>query len=321
MRQISVTATLESAVIAFIDDDVLTHAAALAFYTALSFAPLIVLSLWLASSVSSSAQEAIITQIGALAGSDAKMAAAAVIENAHRRPTAGSIAGISGIVILIASATAVFAQLQSSLNAIWGIPGKPTSELQAWLRRRILSAGVLGATFFVLAISLVVSAVLGAVFDRTGYLWDLINQVVSLAVFTILFAALFRYLPDLRLGWRDTFAGAFATAALFGLGKLLIGLYFARSDIGGAYGSAGSVVVFLVWIYYSSAIFLFGAELTKAQFEKLKGAPEFDAPVSELIDTEQLRFDVAAQGLLDAAATGVGRCQGVDDVDGASEQD
>lgn len=265
MKQHSLIATLRGAVNAFIDDNILTLAAALAFYTALSFAPLLVLSLWLASSGGPAAQQAIVNQIGILAGVQASVAAAAVLHSAHDQPTLGSIAGMVGIAVLIIGASSVFAQLQFSLNTIWKISRTPSGELRTWLRRRVISAGLLGATLFVLAVSLVVSALLGALLARSGYVWDLINQIASLVVLTILFAALFRYLPDVRLRWRDTFSGAFTTAVLFVVGKLLIGQYLARADVGGAYGSAGSLVVFLVWVYYSSAIFLFGAELVKVQ--------------------------------------------------------
>jgi membrane protein len=264
IRATALMPTLKRAVVGFVDDDVLTLAAALAFYTTLSFAPMLVLGLWLVSSAGPDARVAILSEIGALAGGDAQAAAAVVIHNAHARPAIGSIAGIAGIVVLLIGASSVFAQLQYSLNIIWRVQALETASWWTWARRRVVSAGLLGATLFVLAASLVISSVLGFALPRSGYLWDLANQIVSLAVITALFAALFRYLPDIRLRWSEAGTGAFATAALFGVGKLLIGQYLVHSDVGGPYGSVGSVVLFLVWVYYSATIFLFGAELIKA---------------------------------------------------------
>ena len=262
----SLSQTLKHAFVGFIDDDVFTLAAALAFYTALSFAPLLVLSLWLTASQGPAIRDAIIEQIGTLGGAEAQSTAEAIIENAHSEPTLGSVAGIIGIVVLVLGASAVFAQLQASLNVIWKVDAPPSSGIVTWLRRRVVSIGLFGATLFELAVSLVISAVLAIFLSNTGYVWQIVNHVVSLGVLTLLFASLFRYLPDVRLQWRDTLAGGFVTSALFALGKLVIGVYLAGSNLGGAYGSAGSIIVFLAWVYYSSMIFLFGAELIKSQF-------------------------------------------------------
>jgi len=262
----SLLQTLKHAFVGFIDDDVFTLAAALAYYTALSFAPLLVLSLWLTASQGPAIRDAIIEQIGTLGGAEAQSTAEAIIENAHSEPNLGGIAGIIGLVVLLLGATAVFAQLQASLNVIWKVDAPPSSGVVTWLRRRVVSIGLFGATLFVLAVSLVVSAVLAMFLSNTGYVWQIVNQVVSLGVLTLLFASLFRYLPDVRLQWRDTLTGGFVTSALFALGKLVISGYLARSNLGGAYGSAGSIIVFLAWVYYSSMIFLFGAELIKSQF-------------------------------------------------------
>jgi membrane protein len=262
----SVPQTLKHAFVAFIDDDVFTLAAALAYYTALSFAPLLVLSLWLTASQGPAVRDAIIEQIGTLGGAEAQSTAESIIENAHSEPALGSVAGIIGIAVLLLGATTVFAQLQASLNVIWKVDAPPTSGIATWLRRRVVSIGLFGATLFVLAVSLVVSALLAMFLSHTGYVWQIVNQIVSLGVLTILFASLFRYLPDVRLQWRDTLAGGFVASALFALGKLVISWYLARSNLGSAYGPAGSIIVFLAWVYYSSMIFLFGAELIKSQF-------------------------------------------------------
>jgi len=262
----SVLQTVKQAFAGFIDDDVFTLAAALAYCTALSFAPLLILSLWLTASQGPTVRDAIIRQIGTLGGAEAESTAEAIIENAHSEPALGGIAGVIGLAILLLGATAVFAQLQASLNIIWKVEAPQSSGIVTWLRRRVVSIGLFGATLFVLAASMVVSTVLALFLSNTGYLWQIVNQVISLGVLTLLFASLFRYLPDVRLQWRHTLSGGFVTSALFALGKLVISWYLARSHLGSAYGPAGSVIVFLAWVYYSSMIFLFGAELIKSQF-------------------------------------------------------
>ena len=251
----------------FVDDDVLTLAAALAFYTMLSFAPLVVLAIWAASGAGAGAENAVLDQVRAIAGGEARAAAEAVIESGKMRPELGSVAGIAGLAVLVVGATSVFAQLQSSLNLIFDVVAEPTNAIFAWLRRRVLSLGVIFAIGFVLIASLVISAVLGWLLPRGGLAIDAANQVASALVFAVLFAVLFRYLPDARIRWRAAFFGGVATAVLFALGKWAIGVYVARGDVGGAYGAAGSLVVLLVWVYYSAAIFFYGAELTAAALE------------------------------------------------------
>ena len=248
----------------FLSDDVLTLSGALTFSTLLSFAPLILLTLWASSTLGQGSQEAMLNQLQALVGDDGRKAAQAVIDSANNRPTLGSVAGLFGILISIIGATSVFAQLQTSLNAIWRVKAKSTNAVWEWLRHRILSVGLLAAIAFVMAVSLLISAGLGVMLSGTGLLWDVGNQIVTAAIFAMLFAGLFRYLPDVRLGWRRALGGGLATAVLFAIGKALIGLYLAHGSVGGAYGAAGSFVVLLVWVYYSSAIFFFGAELVKA---------------------------------------------------------
>ena len=267
----------------FLDDDVLTLSAALSFYTLLSFAPLMVLAVWATSLIGPGAEEAMLGQISALAGGDARMAAQAVIDSANKHPSLGSMAGIIGIVISIVGATTVFAQLQSSLNRIWGITSQPSNAILSWLRRRVLSVGVIAAIVFVLVVSLLASSALGLLLTRNGAWWDVINQVISTIVFAALFTLLFRYLPDARLPWRRAAWGGLVTAVLFGLGKWLIGFYLSRGDVGGAYGAAGSLVVLLVWVYYSSTIFFIGAESVQVW---LQGRGETIEPASSAAPAE-----------------------------------
>jgi membrane protein len=269
-RRLHITflSTARASVDAFLRDDVLTLAAALAFYTLLSFAPVMVLAVWLGAYAGAGFQDSLLNQIGALAGGQARDAAKAVIDSGKAHPSFGSVAGIAGILTLVVSATTAFAQLQSSLNVIFGITARPSNAIGSWLRRRVLSLGVLAAFGFVLIVSLLVSAGLGIALPRTGTVWDIANQISSALVFAFLFGALFRYLPDARIPWRHAFGGGFVTAVLFALGKWAIGFYLARGDVGGAYGAAGSLAVLLVWSYYSGAIFFYGAELTKAWLDQ-----------------------------------------------------
>jgi membrane protein len=211
------------------------------------------------------AEAALLDQVRAVVGEEARNAAEAVIRSGKMRPEVGSIAGIAGLAMLVVGATTVFAQLQSSLNLILGVAARPSNAVWGWLRRRVLSLGVIFAIGFVLIVSLVVSAVLGWLLARGGVAFDIANEIVSTLVFAMLFGLLFRYLPDARIGRRAAFFGGFVTAVLFMLGKWAIGAYLAHGDIGGAYGAAGSLAVLLVWVYYSAAIFFYGAELTAAR--------------------------------------------------------
>jgi len=246
----------------FIADEILTLAGALTFATLLSFAPLLILALRATAALGFQAQDAILDQLESLAGENGREAARTVLDSA--RNNSGVVADIVGVVFAIVGASTVFAQLQASLNDIWHVKTKSHGAVWGWMRHRILSMGMLPAIAFVAAASLLVSASLGQVLDKTGVLWEIVNQVVSLGVFAVLFAVLFRYLADARLAWRHAFGGGAVTSLLFVIGKSLIGLYLAHGSIGNAYGAAGSLVFLLVWVYYSSAIFFFGAELVKA---------------------------------------------------------
>lgn len=261
----------------FMDHDALSLAASVAFYTLLSFAPLLVLGVWLSSLAGYDARATVLNQIGSMAGADARTAAAAVYDSAQKHPSAGSITGIASIVVALVGATTIFAQLQSALNLIWGIRSHPGNAILGWLHRRVLSVGVIAAVVFVLVVSLLVSSVLGMVLSQSGPIWDVLNQVITAVVLAGLFTLLFRYLPDARLPWREVAWGGVITAALFSLGKWAIGIYLASGSIGGAYGAASSLVVLLVWVYYSGAIFFFGAEVVNAWARERGEQPTLEA--------------------------------------------
>lgn len=255
----------------FARDEALTLAASLAFYMALSFAPLTLLLIRLGSALGPRAEEELVSQVVDLLGSEAGAVVETIIENAESNPDEGALAGVLGIGVLVFSATSVFAQLQTALNHVWDVRAKPGNGVWSWLRKRLLSAGMLGAVGLLLLVSLALSTVLSllasAAADRlpgADAVWVVLNTVVSLALFAAVFAAVFRFLPDARIAWRDVVFGALVTAVLFSIGKLLIGAYLGRQAVGSAYGAAGSLLVLLVWVYYSATLVFFGAELTQS---------------------------------------------------------
>jgi membrane protein len=289
VAQLSLWPVLKNAGIAFIDHDDLTLSSALAFYVTLAFAPMIALSLWIAASLGGDAQLELLRELELLGGTDVRIAAQIVVDHAKENPGAGTVAGIVGVVVLIVSASAVFAQLQSSLNLLWKVKAPASPFFWLWLRHRLLSVGILAAGIFMLLITLLITAVLTWLFGKADLTWQIINQVFALAVLTVIFAGLFRYLPDTRIPIRHALEGGFITAALFALGKFLIGQYLAHSNIGGAYGPAGAFIVLLVWVYYSSAVFFFGAEIVGQVLpprEELTPAPYV---VAESTDTATSR--------------------------------
>ena len=255
----------------FIDDDALTYAAAIAFYTALAFAPLIIILVaCLSLFVGDAAQAELIDQIRAVVGPSAAKIAEGVLASGSAEPEISSWAGVAGVIALLVSATGVFAQLQGSLNAIWGVAPAPRNSLLEWLRKRLWSLGMIIALGFLLLVSLVFSAAVQFAFNATGldpergWLWLAVDNLVSIAVFFAIFCGIFRYLPDVTIRWSNVWRGGLVTALLFAFGKWAIGKYLGVSSIGSAYGAAGSLVLLLVWVYYSSIIVLFGAELTEA---------------------------------------------------------
>lgn len=263
-RRVSPWRVIKGAFKGFFADNVMSVAASLSFYTLLSFAPLLILAVWFGALIGYDAQQTVLDQIAGMAGPDARQAAQAVFDSANANAEVGSIAGIIGIIVSLVGATTVFAQLQTALNRIWGIRARPRNAIWGWLHRRVLSIGVIGAVVFVLIVSLLASSLLGMLLTNSGPWWDVINQLITTAVFAFLFALLFRYLPDVRLPWRRVMWGGVVTAILFAIGKWLIGYYLSSGQVGSAYGAASSLVVLLVWVYYSGAIFFFGAEVVQA---------------------------------------------------------
>ena len=267
-------------------------AAALAYYTVFSLAPILVISIAVAGLVfgQEAAEGRIVGQISGLIGQESAEALQAMIA-AARKPSAGILATVLGVATLVLGATGVFGELQDSLNTVWGVKPRPGRGLLGLLKSRFVSFAMVLGTGFLLLVALVVSAAIAALGSWLGGLLpvpelvlQILNTVLSLAVVTLLFAMMFRVLPDVEIGWRDVWFGALTTAALFTLGKLAIGLYLGKSSLGSSYGAAGALVVILVWVYYSAQILFFGAELTRA-WAYLHGsrvAPDEDAvPASQ----------------------------------------
>lgn len=256
--------TIKRAAGDFISDEATTQAAAVAFFTALSFAPMLVITITVSSYLGDDAQAKVVDQVRGLIGTSAAGAVDMVIDNAREKPTLGSMAGILSLLTLLLSATGMLVQLQSALNTIWDVRAKPGRGVWNWLRKRVLTLGFLLVVIFILLVSLAVNAALAMVMSGQGWIWQSVNLIVSLLVFTLLFAAMFQVLPDVNIEWKNVWFGAATTAVLFIIGKWVIGLYLGNSGLGSAYGAAGSVIVFLIWVYYSCIILFFGAELTQA---------------------------------------------------------
>jgi membrane protein len=262
---------LKDAVNAFIEDEALTRGAAIAFYTATSFAPVILIVIAIAGLVygQEAAQGAIANQLGDLMGrqtSDLLQTAVARSKN----KSSGFLAAAIGIITLIVTASGVFGEMQAALNKIWKAERAGTT-VGRLVQSRAKSLGLVAALGFLLVVSLAVSAALtafaariNAVLPFGGIILSALNVLVSLALISFLFAAVFKVLPDRDLEWRDVALGAIITALLFIAGKSLIGWYIGSSAIASTYGAAGGLIVLLLWVYYTSQIFLFGAELARA---------------------------------------------------------
>ena len=256
---------------AWIDDYAPSMGAALSYYTLFSLAPLLVLIIAIAGTVfgQDAAQGAIIAQLQGIMGKEGATAVQGLLQ-AAREPSTGIVASIVGGFLVLLGATATFAELQTDLDRIWRVPAKAKpSGIWGWLRSRVLSFGLVLGFAFMLMISLVVSAALAATSDWLGggnavesVLASVLNFIASLALFTVLFAMIYKIMPTARISWHDVWMGAAVTALLFNIGKSLIGLYLAKSSVATGFGAAGSFVILVAWFYYSAQIFLFGAEYT-----------------------------------------------------------
>jgi membrane protein len=260
---------LKETVNGYIEDNALSRGAAIAYFTVFSIAPMLVICIAIAGLVfgQEAAQGAIVGQLQGIMGKQGAEAIQAMIASAGNK-SSGIWATVIGLVTLLLTATGVFGEMQTSLNAIW--KAEPKAGVSGLLRARAASLGLIAALGFLLIVSLVASTVLSALGDYLSSMipgaktiLQVVNFIVSFLLISVLFAAVYKILPDRQLSYRDVAVGAVATAFLFTVGKTLIGLYIGSSSVASSYGAAGALVIVLLWIYYSSQIFLLGAEFTK----------------------------------------------------------
>jgi membrane protein len=245
--------------------------AALAYYTLFSIAPLLLIVISIAGLVfgQEAAQGEIVAQLQGLMGEDGAHAVEGLLVSASR-PETGVLAGVLSFGLLLFGATTVFAELQDAFDRIWRVPARARSSgLWKFLRARVLSFGMMLGIAFLLMVSLVFSAVIAALgkwwgpyFGMSEVVLQATNLLLSFGLITVLFALIYKILPRARVEWRDVWIGAAVTSLLFSIGKLLIGLYIGKSAVASGFGAAGSLVVLLIWVYYSAQIFLLGAEFT-----------------------------------------------------------
>lgn len=265
----------------FFNDECTTMAAALSYYTVFALPPLLLLIVMIVGAVMDpqDVREALHGQLGSLLGQAGGDEIRTILEKAQetKTPDAGRpVAAILGVVTLLVGATGVFGQLQGALNKVWEVKPDPAQGgIKNFLVKRIFSFGMVIAIAFLLLVSLALTAAISAVGDVMGrmvpglgeVLLHVLNFGVSFGVITLLFAAMFKIVPDAEVAWRDVWVGALVTGLLFMIGKSAIGFYLGRSNPGEVFGAAGSLAILLVWIYYASMIVFFGAEFTQSWAE------------------------------------------------------
>ncbi|XZF16375.1 YihY/virulence factor BrkB family protein [Chitinophagaceae bacterium MMS25-I14] len=265
----------------FSDDKVTKLSGSLAYSTVFSMGPLLILIISLCSIVwgREAVEGKIYSQLSAFMGNDTAIQLQTIIQNAALGGKK-TMAAIVGGVTLLLGATAIFGEIQDSVNTIWGLKPKPKKGWLKMLQNRFLSFSIIVSLGFLLLVSLAVTTLIDGFSTRlqshfpdvTIVLFYILNQLITLAIITTIFSVIFRVLPDARIRWRDILGGSVVTALLFMIGKFLISFYISKSNVGSTFGAAGALVVLMLWTYYSSIILYFGAEFTKAYAVKY-GAP------------------------------------------------
>jgi len=258
-------------------DKVPLWAAALAYYTAFSLAPLLVIAIAIASAVfgEEAARGEVVGQIQGLVGEPGAEAIQAMLQNTQKPGSGGVVATVVGIGALLLGASGVFGQLQEALNAIWGVEPKPGRGIRFFLQNRFVSFAMVLVIGFLLLVSLLLSAGLAAFSTFLGHLFpnfaiagQLLNFLISFGVMVLLFGLIYKVLPDVKVPWKYLWTGAIVTALLFNIGKFLIGLYLGSGSVSSTYSAAASLGIILLWVFYSAQILLFGAEFTKVYAKK-----------------------------------------------------
>ncbi len=272
MKDHSVWQVFKDTIVHWIDDEPFQLAAALSYYTFFSLAPLLIVVIAVAGIVfgHEAAQNQIVETIQGLIGSEGAQTIQSIMQAAASQPESGIISTSLGIAALVAGAGGVVGQLQTSLNRIWGVAPKPGHGMWGFVRQRFVSFAMVLGIGFLLVVSLAVSALLtgitqliGLVFGGIAFIAHALDFLASFVVVTVLFAMIYKFLPDIQIKWSDVWIGAGLTSILFTIGKVLIGIYLGTSGVTSPYGAAGSLVTVLLWVYYSSLIFFLGAEFTK----------------------------------------------------------
>ncbi|HSJ53475.1 MAG TPA: YihY/virulence factor BrkB family protein [Anaerolineae bacterium] len=298
------------------EDKVSRLAAALSYYTIFSLPGLLLIIVAVAGFFlgQESVREDLMSQAASVVGDQGAESIDTMLSNAGWDTDAGVVAIVIGIVTVIVAATGAFTQLQEAMNTVWEVAPAPGAGILQTLRKRVLSFSLILGIAFLLLVSLVISTALAGLgnfledmFPGAEWLVQILNAVISFAVITLLFALMYRYLPDAEIAWKDVFIGAALTTLLFTVGKFALGLYLGRSGATSAYGAAGSLVLILLWIYYSAQIFLFGAEFTQvyAQRHGSRVVPEEGAV--RLTEEKRVQEGMPSQETLrEAARSGQG---------------
>jgi membrane protein len=271
MRQLAIWPMAKETISGFMEDGCLSRGASIAYFTIFSLAPILVVVIAIAGFVfgEDAARGVIFTKLQGMMGGDAAGLVQSMIQSAANKRS-GIIATVFSVVMLLITASGVFGELQSSLNAIWKADGTELSTVKHLIKARAQSLGLVATLGFLLLVSLAISAALTAAWHRVDQvvpgassLLRYVNLALSFAVTTVLFGAVYKVLPDKRLEWRDVLIGSIFTALLYTIGKTAIALYIGSSSVASSYGAASALVVLLLWVYYSAEIFLLGAEFTK----------------------------------------------------------
>ncbi len=294
----------------FSNDNAQRLGAALAYYTIFSIAPLLLIAIAIAGLVfgREAVQGQVVGQLQHTLGPSTAGALQDMIRHAAK-PKSGTVATIIGVITLLLGASGVFQQLKQALNTIWNVE-PPKGGIMLTIRRNLFSMSMVLGVGFLLLVSLVIDAAINAAghyasnaLPGGAALWEIVQLIVSLGIVTVLFALIFRYVPDTRVDWRDVWYGSVFTAVLFIVGKFALGLYIGRGSVGSSYGAAGSLIVLLLWVYWSAQILFFGAEFTqvyacmhgsrignasKADAQKGNAAPKGAKPTEALVERPKL---------------------------------
>jgi membrane protein len=295
-KAIGIFTFTKKVVLEFLDDNVMKYGASLSYYTVFSLAPMLIIIISICGQFfgRDAVQGQVYGEIKDMVGSEAALQIQETIKNIHLTKDTPVATTISIIVLLIGG-TAMFGEIQDSLNRIWGLKVKAKKTWWKLILSRLLSFSIIISLGFVLMVSLVLNAVIAIIGDRLNHLIAGVDQVfipvidnlVTFGITTLLFAVIFKVLPDAKIKWKDVTVGAFITAILFTLGKIGIGYYLGRSNMATIYGAAGSVIIIMVWAYYTSVILYLGAEVTKV-YATQYGSKIQPSDFSEWIITEQI---------------------------------